>query len=554
MRPITVNAFKGANLSLDELLLPEGVGVDSQNQRPGHSDMRPWYLPSTVATVPSGTQRQTIYRLGQDVASDANYWLQWTTIVHAIRGFDNPDTTERTYFTGSGTAKWTDNVIGLSGGAPYPQATRELSVPAPTTAIIAAQAAAGTGTDEIDYWIYTWVNDLGWESAPSPVSNALTIKPGATINLSNFDTVPGGNYGITTVRLYKTGTGTSGSTSFFFFRQWAVGSTPGNPIDDARARGTDTVPSIGWIPPPSDASSITKLWNGMVAIITGKAVRISEPYKPYAYPIKYEIATPDNPVGLAVWGQSFLILTNGDPYLVQGSTPSALDAQPTLIKQPCSSVRGIVEFAEGIAWPSPNGYWWYGQGGPRNLLDGVLDREQWQALVPSTIVASRYLGYLVAFYNDGGGLKGFVLDPANPEGIYWLSTGYNAVHRDPLQDKLYVLAGTNIQLWNVVASGKMTASFTSKRMRMEGPFNVGALEVIAKTYPVSVQLYADGALWCTLSVPDDTPVRPPSGKEAQSWQVKVTLAGTLTAVRLAASVDDLKNTVTSYGQVLEAGQ
>ena len=286
MRPITINGFRGANLALDELSLPDGVGVDSQNQRPGHPDLRPWYNPNTVATVPAGTQRQTIYRMGQDVASDANYWFQFTTIVHAIRGYDSPDTTERTYYTGSGAAKWTDNNIGLSGGAPYPQTTRDLGVPAPTIGLTAAQAVAGAGTDETDYWLYTWVNDLGWESAPSPVSNVLTIKPGATINLTGFDTIPAGNWGVVTVRIYKTGVGTNGANSFFFFRNLVYGAALVQPIDDARARGTDTVPSVGWLPPPADATSLTRLWNGMTAIITGKAVRICEPYKLYTYPIK----------------------------------------------------------------------------------------------------------------------------------------------------------------------------------------------------------------------------------------------------------------------------
>lgn len=539
MRPvITFNGFKGASLALDPLLLPDGVGVDSQNQRPGYSDLRPWYNPSTVATVPGGTQRQTIYREGQDVNSDANYWFQWTTIVHAVRGFESPDPTERTYLTGSGGPKWTDNNIGLSGGAPYPQVTRDLGVPAPTSAITAAQAVAGTGTDETNYWIYTWVNDLGWESAPSPASNSLTMKPGATINLTGFDTIPSGNWGITTVRIYKTGVSTSGAASFFFFRNLVYGAALSQPVDDARARGADVIPSIGWIVPPSDSSCLTKLWNGMMALITGKAVRVSEPYKNYTYPLKYEIATPDNPVALAVVGQSFLILTAGDVYLVQGSSPSGLDSQPLKLYQPCASVRSVVEFAGGAAWATPNGYWWYGVGGARNLLDGLLTREQWQALVPSTIVASRYLGFIIASYNDGSGLKGFVIDPMNPTGIYWLSTGYNAMHRDPLSDKLYVLSGTNIMLWNVEAAGPMTASFRSKRQQQLAPISIGAVEVIARTYPATVAIYADGSLWHTQTVSSNTPIRPPR-KNATDWACGVSTAGRVIAVRLAQSVQDL---------------
>ena len=54
MTVITINAFLGANLAFDELLLPEGVGVQSLNQRPGFGDKRPWNAPgSTVATVPA---------------------------------------------------------------------------------------------------------------------------------------------------------------------------------------------------------------------------------------------------------------------------------------------------------------------------------------------------------------------------------------------------------------------------------------------------------------------------------------------------------------------
>lgn len=541
MRPITVNGFRGAILALDDLLLPDGVGVDSQNQRPGHSDLRAWYNQATVASVPSGTQRQTIYRLGQDVASDANYWLQWTTIVHAVRGFESPDTTERTYFTGSGGPKWTNNVIGLSGGAPYPQATRDLGVPAPTTALTATLAVAGSaGAAEVDYWVYTWVNDLGWESAPSPVSNSLTNLAGSTINLAGFDTVPAGNWGITGVRLYKTSVGTSGATAFFFHRQWTYGSNPANPIDDARVLGPDTLPTIGWIVPPSDASCLAKLWNGMMAIITGKAVRVCEPYKPYTYPLKYELATPDAPVAIGVWQQSFLILTAGDVYVVQGSSPDAMNAEPQRIYQPCVSVRSVVEFDSGVVWATPNGLWMYGAAGTRNLLDGVLDREQWQALVPSTIVASRYLGYYIGSYNDGT-LKGFVVDPANPAGIYWLSTGYSAMCRDALQDKLYVLNGVNIQAWNVAASGLMTTSFRSKRMRQPAPIHIGAVEVIAKAYPVTLKLYADGVLWHTQSVTSDTPIRPPSGREAQDWACEVSSAvGKVIAVRMAQCVEDLR--------------
>ncbi|NYW24490.1 hypothetical protein C6506_28775, partial [Escherichia coli] len=114
-------------------------------QKPGRGDLRPWRNPATVATVPAG--RQTIYRMGRDVASDANYWLSWTGVVHAVRGFDTADTTERTYYTGDGAPKVTDNTIALAS-APYPTASRPLGLPAPASAPLASvNAGTWEGTD-----------------------------------------------------------------------------------------------------------------------------------------------------------------------------------------------------------------------------------------------------------------------------------------------------------------------------------------------------------------------------------------------------------------------
>ncbi len=545
MRPITIEGFLGANLATDELLLPEQVGVRSLNHRPGRGDLRPWNLPgSTVATVPASPQRNTIYRLGQDVASTANYWLSWSAVVHVTRGYDTSDPTERTYFTGSGTPKWTNNDIALTGGAPYPQATRELAVPAPVGALTAAINTNGpSGTDVANNYVYTYVNDIGWESAPSPPSNTVLAKPGATLDLTGFSAVPSGDYGITKIRLYKLVTGADGTAEYFFQREWLIASPPSNPIDDARAVGSDALPSIGWIPLDAGAKCLTKLWNGMLAAIVGKSVRICEPYIPYAWPLAYEIGLTDPGVALAVWGQRLLILTTGDAVVAAGSDPAGMDDEPAKINRPCVSPRSVVEFNEGesykgVVWASEEGLCWYGDGGFRLLTDGVLEREQWQALAPSTIVAGKYKGLYIAFYDDGVSRQGFVIDPRAPQGVYFLSTGYNAVFRDPLTDRLFVLEGANVKLWD--AGSAMTAIFKSRVFSPPNPINVGAIEVVAKAYPVTVRLWADGTLVHTQAVTSEEPIRPPSGYKADKFQVEVESANRVIAVRLAQTVDDLR--------------
>lgn len=556
MAPITINAFLGASLAFDDTLLPAGVGVVSLNQRPGYGDLRPWNLPTgTLATVPTSPQRLTIHRMGQDVASDSEYWLSWSGVVHAVTGFDVTDTTERTYYTGDGIPKWTNNVIGLSGGAPYPQASGALGVPAPTTQLVATVNTAGTTGSDIGYsWVYTFVNSLGWESAPSPVSATTLAKIGTTFNLTGFDTAPSGAYNITTIRLYRFVAGESTAGNFFFVREWAIGSTPGNPQDDARAAGSDPIATTGWRPCPGipnggalnltepTARGLIRMWNGMLGVGSGKSFRICEPYIPYAWPLDYEIPLPDTFVAAGVWSQRVLILTNGDAVVAAGSSPDAMDDEPAKINRPCASARSVVEFNEGeaykgVAWASQDGLCWYGDGGFRVLTKDILTREQWQALAPSTMIASRFDGLYVCFYNDGA-LKGFVIDPQNPQGIYYLSTGYNAVFRDPLTDRLYVLDGGNIRRWN--GGSAMTATFRSKLIQTPSHMSVGAIEIIAKGYPVTIRLWAGGTLRLTQTINADQIIRPPGGWESDELQVEVTSAARVIAVRLAQSVADLR--------------
>lgn len=266
-----------------------------------------------------------------------------------------------------------------------------------------------------------------------------------------------------------------------------------------------------------------------------------QPYHQYAWPLPYEIAVTDEPVAIGVWGQRAIILTKGDPVLVAGSSPDSMDDEPAAINRPCSSARSVVSFnegdtAKGVAWASEEGLCWYGDGGFRLLTKHLLTREQWQVLAPSTMIAARLEQFYLCFYNDGS-RKGFVIDPMDPSGIYYLSTGYQGVYRDPRTDRVYVLDGANIRRWG--AGSALTATFKSKLLRQAMPLNIGAIEVIAKGYPVNVKLYGDGVLRLTQDAPSDDTLRPPGGWEADELQVEVSSSSRVIAVRLARNPDEL---------------
>jgi hypothetical protein len=525
--------FAGENRALHPMLLGDAVGVTSRNQKPGRGDFRPWKQPFTVANVPSG--RQTIYRMGRGTNSDALYWLSWTTPVHAVLGFDATDTTERTYYTGDGGPKVTDNTIALAS-SPYPTANRPLGIPAPATPLaVTTDAGTWTGTTETYFYVYTYVNDWGWESAPSPPSLQNDRPSDATATLSSFAAVPAGNYQVNRIRIYRTQTGTSGGTEFFFLREIAIATT--STQDDGRTLG-EVLPTTTWLTPPADLSNLTTMWNGMLAGISGNSVRFCEAYVPYAWPIAYDVLPPDSkPVALGVFGQALLVLTTGRPLLVSGSGPDSLDQQPLEMPQACVAPRSAVSMGSGVAWASEDGLCWYGAGGARILTAGIMTREDWQALVPSSIIGKQYEGLYFGSYNDGSGRKGFFIDPSNPQGIFFLDTGYEAMHFDELKDQLYVLSGGSVQRWD--AGALMTARFRSKMFKVPRPINFACAEVVADTYPVTFRVFADGVLRHTQTVANRNPFRLPAGFMAMDWQLELEGTAAVQTAAIATSMAEL---------------
>lgn len=558
MTVIRLDRFAGQMDAPHPKLLPEGAAVISRNHKPGRGDLRPWQQALTVASVPAG--RETIYRMGRDVASDTDYWLSWTQRVHAVRGFDAEDTTERTYFTGDGAPKVTDNTMALAS-APYPTSSRPLGLPAPTSAPTSSvDSGAWTGLNADYYYVYTYVNDWGWESAPSPVSAVLTRPTDATVSLSGFAVVPAGNYEIDRMRVYRTQTGSSGTAEFFFLREIAIGTS--STSDDNRDLG-EVLPSTTWAAPPADLSRLTALWNGMLAGISGNAVRLCEPYQPYAWPPEYDVVPPDaKPVALGAFGQSLLVLTTGRPLLVSGSSPDSMDQTLLDLPQGCVSADSVVSMGSGIAWASEDGLCWFGGGGAKVATAGVMTRQDWQALRPSTIVGQMYEGLYFGSYDDGGGRKGFVFDPMSPAaGIFFLDTGYEAMHFDELQDQLYVLDGSSIKRWDA-ATTYLAVRHRSKVVQLQWPQNFACAQVIADAYPVTLHVDALGlssaqvtaiaaasaGRWTaneptrlrhSVTVASRAAFRLPAGFAAEDWQVQIEATGPVQSVTLACSMAEL---------------
>jgi hypothetical protein len=547
MPVIDISGFNGSNKALSPRLLNESVGADALNLEPGLGEFRPLHDRLTVATIPTSPQRKTIVGMSRDGSNNPQYFLGWSAVVNQTSGFDGSDTTERIYYSGDGSPKFTNNSIGLGGGPPYPQASRELAVPAPTTPATLTLTTDGTGTEAARYYVHTFVNDLGWESAPSPLSAALTCKDGAIVDIASLPSAPAGNYGITLRRIYRTQSDSSSNADFYFLREIAIGTT--STTDDARALG-DLMATTGWRPPPSTAYGLIALWNSMFAMLDKKTVIFCEPGSPYAYPVKYDIDLKDLGVATATWEQNLLVLTTGRPVLIQGQDPAGMTDTRLALSQPCASATSVAMFGHGACWASKDGAAYAGSSGQAILTKGVLTSRQWRALKPQTMIGGRWRNFYIVSYEVSGGRKAFMLDPLNPAGgIWWLSTGFDACWYDEQEDELYVLEGGNVRRFDG-ADSILSATFLSKVFRQVKPMNYGYAKVVADSYPVTIKVWSDQRdpvtgsitmpLRITKTVTGPASFALPSGFVSEDWQVEVSGAVNVQSVRLATDPSLLK--------------
>ena len=422
----------------------------------------------------------------------------------------------------------------------------------------------GTGTEiKLDdstllstYYCYTYANDLGWESAPSPVSAEDYRYAETKSTISGFAAPPSGNYNINKIRIYKTLTGSN--TNFYFLREVAAGTTTTE--DDNRDIG-ELLETTNWLPAPGvptggslnttepTLSFLTPMWNGMLAGISGNAVRVCEPYAPYAWPKAYEVLVPDGkPVGLGVFGQNLLILTTSRPTLVNGSSPDGLDQQKVEMPQGCVSARSIVSMGAGVAWASEDGLCWFGAGGPRILTAGIMLREDWQAINPNTIIGCMYEGLYFGSYlsgPNGGTRRSFFIDPSNPQGIFFQGATISSMYFDELRDHLYVTDGTGfIKKWDATPDNDEGGTWedyrvVSKVFKQPYPQSYGAAEVIASGYPVTFRLIADGQQVFETNVQSRAPFRLPAGFRAFDYQIELAGDWPIQGVAVASSMQEL---------------
>ncbi len=460
MAIIKLNAFTGEAPRVTARLLPASGAQIAQSVRLEDGKLSPFRKPYSVANLVGAVAGdvKTIYRHLGD-------WLHWDEIVHAVPG---PVAEDRLYYTGDGVPKM------LAGGVTY-----DLAIAPPAGALTAVLGGVIGAVYNTRLYVYTWVTDFGEESEPNPVSNALNVSPGNTVTLSGFVAAPGGR-NITKQRIYRSQTGTSGGTQFYFIHERAA--TNVNYVDSLTTDDFDApLPSQDFNPPPADLFGLVAMPGGIMAGISGKDICFCEPYQPHAWPEKYRLALNYDGVALGVYGNTLVAGTTGVPYLIGGTHPENMTPEKLELNMPCLSTAGMVDLGYAIAYPSNDGLVVVQNGAASVPSAQLFTRDQWLALEPDVMVCGQFYGRFFGSYDytdtAGADQVGSIIMDLTGDMPFVIRTQHkaDAFFHEVGSSALYLCMGTTVYEWDSKLGVQDVYTWKSKKFVLPAPSSFGAM-------------------------------------------------------------------------------
>jgi hypothetical protein len=482
---------------------------------------------------------KSIYRFDQAETDEKKNWFHWATDVDVVQGFIAGDTTERTYYTGDGNPKVTNNALALTGsGTDYPIASYDLGVPKPTGTFTTAKTGTpdANTTAETRVYIFTYVNSWGEESTPYAETDMTPstedVYPGESVVV----TMPTGslsNVNVTKKRIYRSATGTT-NTSYFFVAEVPLATATYTDSKDGDELN-EVLPSLTWVQPPTTLKGLIGMANGVMVGFSGNDVYFSEPFRPFAWPVQYMQTVGWPVVGLGVIDTTVVVLTKGRPYFIQGSHPDSMVMIEADVNQACISKRSIVSMGGHVFYASPDGLVGLAPGGSAVVTQSMFDKYTWQNLSPENLVGcmyeDKYIGFLETTTGNGGFVYDMVAKTWNFHNIY--ATG---AFNDLKNDALYIIKSNELWKWDTGTA--LSYTWKSKKFTFPEPKSFSCYRVQAEAYPVTMKIYRDASSIVNLSVTDDALRRLPAGL-GTDWEFQLEGNTEVYNVQIAQSPTEL---------------
>jgi hypothetical protein len=380
-------------------------------------------------------------------------------------------------------------------------------------------------------YVYTFVNDIGEESAPSLPSATIVRPDGVSVAVTTSTSIPTGissDYNITKKRIYRAATGTTG-TAFRFVAEIPLATATYNDVLTDAQLG-EVLPSDNWALPPDDLERILALPNGVMAGFSKNQLCLSAQNQPHAWPVEFRLNTDTKIIGIGNIDTTVVIGTESFVYVASGNDPAAYSMAKSEVPYACVSKRSFAYLTRiGVVFAGPNGLMAVaGIGQIQNLTESVFTREQWQALNPSSIIGVAHNNIYWMFWQSGSNSGCYAIDMKQDGfGIVPMAFHASAAYVDPIADKFYLVLdmdnepdddllpvranpphyidGETIFQFDGNPSVLMTYRYRGKLWLLEHPTWMSILQVKAADYHnIVLRLYGDGTLIDEIVVTEET--------------------------------------------------
>ena len=364
--------------------------------------------------------------------------------------------------------------------------------------------------------------------------------------------------------------------------------------DEFKEEDLGEVPqNINWTC-PDNLEGLISVGNGVFAAFKGNTVYLSVPYQGHTFPSEYAIPLDYNVVGLGSFGNTLVICTQSNTYLVVVNDPSASILRPIQEAHACVSKHSIVSMADSVIYATKYGLIRVTQDGATRMTYPIISDRAWADYNPETIKAASYQGkYLMFFDSDIVEYNGAVIDFQEIKtGVLGLSQKASCVWQDDsssqvfiqyispvlMQPRIFAFGESNsvmrVYKWRskkfintegllTLAAGKVNFyddSFQLKLYNFEyskasNAFNTPQVNVFSINGDASTNSYwlsILGKHWCkldfyvddrirkTVYVYNNFPFRLPAGFRGDSFYVDITSTIPISRVQLATSIGELE--------------
>ncbi|WP_299202581.1 hypothetical protein [uncultured Amphritea sp.] len=536
MSKIVIDKFMGEAVGLTPRLIPDGYAQYATDCDVSRGTLSPIRNDSVSDNIFLSGAR-TIFR------TRSNHWLAWDTDVDVVPSPIVDDVHYRHYWTGDGAPKMAGVDVLTSGVGPYPGASYTLGIPSPDTILAAAEPDRGEIplTAVSTAYAYSYVSAYGEEgplSDPSAIVTRWDDDVAGNISLTIPSVVaPGRN--IDRVRIYRTESG--GYYSMVAEIAAGIGSFTDD-VSTSSLLGTNQ--TADWFPPNESMIGMSAGPGGSLMGFFGNTLCFSEPGYPHAWPASYRLAMDYDIVGIALVSQGVVVLTEGTPALVVGSSPSVMQKVEVDSQQPCIAKNSIVDMGEYVFYACPDGLAAISGGSaPTIITESFISAEAWRdTFYPEKIKAYRINERYVSFGTNADGTEINAFSFSAKRGLERYSTAnFKASFYDPLANIVHCsVEGLGTLVAWQKAEARRTAEWRSKIYEISNGTALAFGKIKASGFPVFLDLYANGSLLITLTVTSGQEFRLPvfpAGTEEIEFSVRTTHE--VFSVQMAQSVEEI---------------